>query len=78
MARTEAAVERLLTIDEVADYLSIPVGTLYQWRYKGTGPRGLRVGRHVRYRRSEVEAWLDRVTDPLQPPPSNVRHRRSS
>jgi excisionase family DNA binding protein len=42
--------ERLLTIAEVADYLGVPVGTMYQWRHKRTGPKGIRVGRHVRYR----------------------------
>jgi excisionase family DNA binding protein len=50
--------ERLLTIAEVADYLGVPVGTMYQWRHKRTGPKGIRVGRHVRYR-PPVEAWLD-------------------
>lgn len=32
--------ERLLTIAEVAEYLGVPVGTLYQWRHKRTGPTG--------------------------------------
>lgn len=54
--------ERLLTIAEVADFLGVPVGTLYQWRHKRTGPKGIRVGRHVRYRPLEVEAWLDSLT----------------
>lgn len=49
----------VISIDEVARRLDIPKKTLYQWRYKGTGPRGHRVGRHVRYRWSEVLAWLD-------------------
>lgn len=51
--------ERLLTIAEVADFLGVPVGTVYQWRHKRTGPKGIRVGRHVRYRPREVEAWLE-------------------
>ena len=42
--------ERLLSPEDVADYLGLPVKTLYQWRYKGVGPPGLRIGRHVRYR----------------------------
>lgn len=50
----------LATVSEVAAHLGVPVPTLYQWRYKGTGPRGLRVGRHVRYRWSDVEKWLDK------------------
>lgn len=43
---------------EVADYLSVPVATLAQWRYLGTGPRFLKVGRHIRYRLRDVESWL--------------------
>ena len=45
--------------EEVADELGIPVGTVYAWRYRGVGPKGLKVGRHVRYRWSDVEAWLE-------------------
>jgi excisionase family DNA binding protein len=50
---------RLLTIGEVAAYLSVPVRTLYMWRTNGDGPRGMKVGRHVRYRPEDVEAWLE-------------------
>ncbi|MGH8936884.1 MAG: DNA-binding protein [Acidimicrobiia bacterium] len=28
----------------------MPAATLYQWRYRGEGPRGFRVGKHLRYR----------------------------
>ncbi|GAB3901538.1 helix-turn-helix transcriptional regulator [Kibdelosporangium lantanae] len=45
---------------ELAEYLGVPVHTLYQWRTKRYGPPGRKVGRHVRYRQSEVDAWLDR------------------
>ena len=41
--------ERLLSADEVAEFLGIPVATLYQWRNKGCGPDAYRVGRHLRY-----------------------------
>ncbi len=50
--------------DGLADYLDVPVKTVYQWRHQGTGPIGIKVGRHVRYRRSEVERWLDAQADP--------------
>jgi excisionase family DNA binding protein len=56
--------ERLFSPEEVAGYLGVPVKTLFQWRYKGVGPRGLRVGRHLRYRAEDVAAWLERVGDP--------------
>lgn len=51
---------RLWTVEDVAEYLGVPRNTLYQWRTKGYGPRGVRVGRHVRYRPDDVNAWLDR------------------
>jgi excisionase family DNA binding protein len=48
----------LMTVQEVAGYLRIPVGTLRNWRVTGEGPRAARIGRHVRYRRADVEAWV--------------------
>lgn len=54
---------RLLTTPEVAQYLGIPVATLYQWRTRGIAPRAVRVGKHLRFRRADVEAWVERHTD---------------
>jgi len=54
--------DRYLAPKELADVLGVPVQTLYLWRYKGEGPRGFRVGRHVRYDPDEVLAWIDRQT----------------
>ncbi|MGI8792398.1 MAG: helix-turn-helix transcriptional regulator [Acidimicrobiales bacterium] len=48
-----------MTTDEVASYLGIPVSTLYQWRYRGTAPRAIRVGRHTRYRARDIDAWVE-------------------
>ena len=36
-------------VREVAEFLGVPVATLYQWRHQGYGPRGRRVGRYLRY-----------------------------
>ena len=47
---------------EVAAYLGVPVKTLYQWKYRGIGPSVHKVGRHLRYRWREVDAWLDAQT----------------
>lgn len=44
---------------ELADYLGVPVQTIYQWRTKGYGPPGRRVGKHVRYRQADVEKWVE-------------------
>lgn len=48
-----------MTTEELADYLGVPVATVYQWRTKGTGPRAIKVGRHLRFRAADVDAWLD-------------------
>lgn len=36
--------------------------TQSQWRYLGRGPTYVKVGRMVRYRRSDIEAWLNANT----------------
>jgi excisionase family DNA binding protein len=53
--------EAILTLAEIADYVHVPVQTLYDLRSKGRGPRGFRVGRRLQFRQSEVEAWLLRL-----------------
>lgn len=50
--------ERMLTSQEVADVLRVPVGTLYQWRSRGVGPAAVEYGRYVMYRPSAVSAWV--------------------
>lgn len=52
------AQRRLATPAELADFLQVPVKSLYQWRYQGHGPRAHRVGRHLRYRWEDIEDWL--------------------
>ncbi|MFD3752039.1 helix-turn-helix transcriptional regulator [Streptomyces cyaneofuscatus] len=50
--------DRYLTPVDLADLLGVPVETVYQWRRKDTGPRGFRVGRHLRYDPEDVRAWV--------------------
>ncbi len=49
---------RVYTTSELASHLGVPVQTLHDLRHAGRGPRGFRVGRELRYRLSEVQAWL--------------------
>lgn len=53
-------VEPLWSVRDVSTFLGIPVATLHQWRYLGTGPDAYRVGKHLRYNPAVVRAWLDR------------------
>jgi excisionase family DNA binding protein len=55
--------DRLMTLDEVAHYLGVPKGTLYAWRTRSVGPIAIRVGKHLRFRRSSVEDFLRAQTD---------------
>jgi phage terminase Nu1 subunit (DNA packaging protein) len=50
--------ERLLTPEELAAILVIPVRTLARWRSMRTGPVALTIGNHIRYRVAHVNAWL--------------------
>ena len=49
----------LLTPNATGEELGVsPQGTLAKWRLRGCGPRYCKIGRLVRYRRSDVEAWI--------------------
>lgn len=52
--------------EELANELGVPVRSIYVWRSKGAGPRGHRIGKHVRFRRADVEAWLEAQADPAR------------
>ncbi len=50
--------EPLLTANEVASYLNVSKITIYEWAQKGKIP-AFRLGHHWRFRRQEIESWLD-------------------
>jgi excisionase family DNA binding protein len=43
---TQVSGGKLLTTHELADYLGIPVQTVYAWAARGTGPERVKVGRY--------------------------------
>jgi excisionase family DNA binding protein len=62
----EAAV---LSTFEAAEYLGVPRQTLAAWRSKAVrqGPVFVKVGRAVKYRRVDLDAWLQtRRVDPTR------------
>jgi excisionase family DNA binding protein len=62
MSTTNSATQEgmILTIDEAAAYLAIPKATLYTWRTRrvGFGPRAVKMGSCLRYRRADLDAWI--------------------
>nr|WP_261880261.1 helix-turn-helix domain-containing protein [Mycobacterium marinum] len=53
----------MLTIVEVAEIARLPVATLRYWRHVGEGPKSLKLGRRVMYRRADIERWLETAAD---------------
>jgi excisionase family DNA binding protein len=63
MKMTGHANGELLTRTEAADLLGVKPQTLAVWATHGRyGLPVVKVGRSVRYRRSDIEAWLERRT----------------
>lgn len=56
---------KLLTRKEAAEYLGLSEGTLAVWKTTKRYPLPLiKVGRSVRYRQSDLDKFLDDMTDP--------------
>lgn len=54
--------EQLLRPGQVAEWITLSEQTLANMRHQGRGPRYVKAGARVLYRRSDVEAWLDANT----------------
>ena len=55
------AMEPLMTIDEVAEYLRVPVLTIRWLRQEGRFRPAVKVGRRLTWERSAVVAWVERA-----------------
>ncbi len=44
---------------DAAAFLAKPQRTLGQWRYLGRGPAYIKIEGHIRYRRADLEAYID-------------------
>ena len=51
--------ETYLTAREAASYLKSSLSTLAKRRLRGGGPVYVRIGRAVRYRQRDLDAWLE-------------------
>ena len=50
-----------VSLAELAAQLKVSSQTIYDLRSKGRGPRGFRVGTQLRFRESEIDAWVQRM-----------------
>jgi excisionase family DNA binding protein len=58
---TLSLVDGVLSLAELCEQLQVSTQTIYDLRSQGRGPRGFRVGRELRFRISEIDAWLARL-----------------
>lgn len=56
--------EPLIGLPELAEYLGIPVSTIYDWRVNGKGPRAYRFGKHLKFAVSDVRIWIEQQREP--------------
>ena len=54
--------ENLMTYSDLSNWLSVPVKTLEKWVHRREIPF-LKAGRHVRFDREKVKAWLQKNGD---------------
>jgi excisionase family DNA binding protein len=50
---------KLLTPQQVADYLGVQLSTIYQWTHQGFIPH-VKLGRVLRFRQDDIANWLDK------------------
>lgn len=56
--------ERLMTIDEVAEYLRVPVLTIRWLRQEGRFAPAVKVGRRLAWQECDVRAWVKAQREP--------------
>jgi predicted DNA-binding transcriptional regulator AlpA len=54
--------DELFTDRELAEKLKRPPNWLAKLRCRGEGPKFIKLGGAIRYRRRDVDAWLDELT----------------
>lgn len=50
---------QLLDIRQVADRCGVHPQTIHQMRYRGDGPPAVRIGRKLKFRPEDIEAWIE-------------------
>ncbi len=59
MNTTQLGLEPLIGADELAEWLGVPIQTIYDWRLSGRAPRAHKIGKHLRFALGDVQEWLE-------------------
>lgn len=51
---------QLLTVEDVARILCVPLSTVHHWAAHGDGPPSFKVGKHRRFDAAAVAAWIEK------------------
>lgn len=51
--------KNILTAAELAEELGVTTEALRQWRNYGSGPIFIKQGKFIRYRRQDVDKWIE-------------------
>ena len=62
----------IMTIEEVAEYLRVPVSSLYKLAQQGKIPAS-KVGRHWRFRREFIDRWINDQARGMKPERTSQR-----
>ncbi len=54
----DLGLEPLMGVEELAEYLGVPVQKIYDWRLAGTAPRAFKFGKRLKFAVSDVQSWL--------------------
>lgn len=71
--------EKLLTVGEVAEWMSCSIPTIYRWMANDDFPVSTRIGGSVRWRASDIREFLDGKfgSNPKPPQPRSGRKGRT-
>ncbi|WP_241992116.1 helix-turn-helix domain-containing protein [Cryobacterium lyxosi] len=70
---TAVSLEPLMDVAELANYLGIPIATVYDWRVHCKGPTAYRFGKHLKFTISDVRSWMAQQREPSGQPGTPAR-----
>jgi len=64
----------LLVEQDVANHIGVSIQTLRKWRYDGIGPRHIKIGRTIRYRQEDIDAFFAQASEGTEVKPDEGKY----